>query len=179
MVSRGAVLWLDEAVRLAVRAVWDQLAERGLPSQASHTHRLHQPHVSLTVAEHLPVDEALGLVGTVPMRPIRLRVESAGVFPGGVLFMACVVHQELLEEQRRVHDAVESVLVEPWPYFQPGRWTPHITCAMGCRPEQMSEALSVILDHLPIEGSLDHGGIEDGTTGESWPSMRAGAGCPR
>lgn len=126
------------------------------------------------MAEHLRVDEALGLVGTVPTRPIRLQVASAGVFPSGVLFMACVMHQVLLDEQRRVHDAVESVLVEPWPYFRPGRWTPHITCAMDCRPEQMSEALSVILDHLPIQGSLNHGGIEDGTTGESWPSQ----GCP-
>ena len=41
-VSRGVVLWLDEAASLAVRTVWDELAERGLPSQASHTHRLHQ-----------------------------------------------------------------------------------------------------------------------------------------
>lgn len=165
------VLWPDELSRLAVRGVWEDLAARGLPSQGSHTHRLHQPHVSLAVAEDLAVEEVLGLVGTVPARPIRLRVESAGVFPGGVLFLACVMHQGLLDEQRRVHDTVEPVLLDPWPYFEPGSWTPHITCAMGCPPERMGEALSVLLSRLPIEGSLDRGGIEDGTTGENWPSQ--------
>lgn len=111
-VSRGVVLWPDELSRLALRGVWEDLAARGLPSRASHTHRLHQPHVSLAVAEDLAVEEALGLLGTLPPRPIRLRVESAGVFPGGVLFLACVMHQELLDEQRRVHDAAEPVLLD-------------------------------------------------------------------
>jgi hypothetical protein len=99
---------------------------------------------------------------------VRLQVEAAGVFPGGVLFLACVVHQELLDEQRRVYDAVQPLMVDPWPYFRPGRWTPHITCGMGCTAEQISDALAVLLKHLPIEGCLDSGGVEDGTTGESW-----------
>ena len=173
------MLWPDERARLAVRRVWDELADRGLPSLATYTHRLHQPHVSLTVGEHLPADEALGLVGALPERPVRLRVEAAGVFPGGALFFACVVHQGFLDEQRRVHGSVEALVADPWPYFRPGCWTPHITCAMDCRPEQMSEALSVLLDHLPIEGSLDHGGVEDGTTGENWPSHGGHRGLRR
>jgi hypothetical protein len=168
--SRGIVLWPDEKSRLAVRKVWDELAQRGLPSQSTFTHRVHQPHVSLTVGEDLPSDKALRVVGSVPEQPLRLQIEAAGVFRSGVLFLACVVHQELLDEQRRVHDAVGPLMVDPWPYFRPGYWTPHITCGMGCPEEQMSDALSVLLRHLPIEGSLDNGGVEDGTTGESWPA---------
>ncbi len=151
--------------------MWDELAERGLSSLATYTHRLHQPHVSLAVAEGLPSDEALQAVGMVPSRPLRLQVEAAGVFPSGALFLACVVHQELLDEQRRVYKAVEPLTVDPWPYFVPGRWTPHVTCGMDCPPEQMSAALSVLLEHLPIEGTLDRGGVEDGTTGENWPAV--------
>lgn len=162
------MLWPDEASERAILRVWDELSERGLPSLATFTHRRHRPHLSLAVGEDLPIDEALDAVGMVPERPLRLHVEAAGVFPDQVLFLCCVASRELLAEQRRVHDAVDPLMVDPWPYFRPGYWTPHITCGMACRPEQLSEALSVLLGHLPIEGRLDHGGVEDGTTGESW-----------
>jgi hypothetical protein len=125
--SRGVVLWPDRTTSQTIRDLWNLLSDRGVPSTATHTHRLHQPHISLTVAEHLPVREALDAVGTVPSRPIRLLIEAAGVFPGGYLYMAVVPSAELLDEQRRVHEAVRSSATEPWPHFEPGTWTPHIT----------------------------------------------------
>jgi 2'-5' RNA ligase len=145
---------------------------------ATHTHRRHQPHASLVVAEMLEVEPTLEAVGAVPARPIRLSVSSVGVFPGGVLFLACDPNRELLEEQQRVHKAVISTAIGPWPYFDPGSWTPHITMAMGLTNQQLAEALPVVLDHLPIEGRLDEGGVEDGTTGEKWPSRQSRADQP-
>jgi hypothetical protein len=90
-----------------------RLPHKGLPSLATLTHRLHQPHVSLTVAEFLPVRDALDAVGAIPPQPIRFLIEAVGVFPQGALFLACVASRDLLDEQRRVHNAVDSLAVGP------------------------------------------------------------------
>lgn len=60
------------ATTRAVSGIWAELASRGLPSCATHTHRRH------------------------------LLVESAGVFPGGLLFLPCVANDQLLDKQRRL-----------------------------------------------------------------------------
>jgi hypothetical protein len=80
-VSRGIVLWPDAGTAGAVRAIWDVLTAHGLPSMATHTHRLHQPHCSLTVSERLPADQTLDAIDVVPSRSIPLLVGSVGVFP--------------------------------------------------------------------------------------------------
>lgn len=169
--SRGVVLWPDDQVAAAVSDLWAALAERGVPSMATHTHRRHRPHCSLSVAEHLPADEALQAVGAVPAQPIPLRVESVAVFPpAGALVLACVANGTLLAEQRRVHEALRPLAVDPWPYFEPDGWVPHITLSMGMAAEQLATAVPVVLEALPLSGSLDRGGVEDGTTGEHWPA---------
>lgn len=149
--SRGTVLWPDTETSGAIRALWETLAQMGIPS-AVHTHRLHQPHVSLAVAEDLPVQETLNAVGRVPTARIHLSIEAAGVFPGGILFLACVANQELLVEQRRVQLAVSSLAVDPWPHFEPGAWTPHITMGWPLTQAELAQALPVILDALPLKG---------------------------
>ena len=170
-VSRGIVLWPDASAAGVVREIWDILSAHGLPSMATHTHRLHQPHCSLTVAESLPADQALDAVGVVPSRSIPLLVGSVGVFPpAGTLFLACVAHQQLLSEQQRVHRAVSHLAIEPWPYFEMDLWVPHITLAWSLSPTELAAAIPLVLDKLPIAGTFDHGGVEDGTTGENWPA---------
>lgn len=168
---RGVVLWPDANTAAVVRHLWDAMGDRGLPSLSTHTHGLHKPHCSLTVAEELPADEALGAVGVVPAQPIPLLVGAVSVFPpNGVLVLACVANQQLLTEQRRVHRALASLAVDPWPYYECDAWIPHITLSMGLTPEELAVAIPLVSDRLPIMGTFDRGGVEDGTTGESWPA---------
>ena len=170
-VSRGIVLWPDEATNSRVRMIWDSLAERGVASLATHTHRLHQPHLSLLVAEDLPVDATLNAIGATPSTPLGLMAGSVGIFPPmRTLFLACIVDGDLLAEQRRVHELAAPLARDPWPYFHPGRWVPHITLSMSLTPAEIATALPLILDHLPLEGTLVRGGVEDGSTGERWPT---------
>jgi hypothetical protein len=165
------VLWPEARAATGVRELWDALSDRGLPSLSTHTHRLHQPHCSLSVAEELPADEALAAVGVVPSQPIPLLVGSVGVFPpNGALFLACVANETLLSEQRRVHRALAPLAVQPWSYFEFNAWVPHITLSMGMTSEELAMAIPLVIDRLPIMGTFDHGGVEDGTTGESWPA---------
>ena len=117
------------------------------------------------------MDDALGAVGLVPAQPIRLLAESVGVFPpAGALFLGCVVSQSLLGEQRRIHDTIAPLAVRPWPFFEPDAWVPHITLAWSMSPDELGMAIPRVMEHLPIRGTFDHGGVEDGATGECWSS---------
>ena len=149
------MLWPDTETSGAIRALWDTLAEISIPSIAVHTHRLHQPHVSLAVAEVLPVEETLKAVGRLPTARIPLSIEAVGVFPGGILYLACVVNQELLDEQRRVQLAVAPLAVHPWPYFDFGAWVPHVTMGYSLSQSQLAVAIPIILDALPLRGSRE------------------------
>jgi hypothetical protein len=171
--SRGVVLWPDVATSARIRDIWNALEAGGVPSLASHTHRKHQPHLSLAVAEALPAEDALVAIGATPTTPIDLRIESVGLFPGNALFLAVVVNGPLLLEQQRVHAAVKRLAVDPWPYFEPGGWVPHITLSMCVPGEELALVIPTVLEHLALVGTLDRGGVEDGTTGENWPATSA------
>lgn len=69
-----------------------------------------------------------------------------------------------------MHNAVDGLPTNPWPHFDPGAWTPHITTGWALTSEQFSVALPMVLEQLPFDGWFDTGGIEDGTTGENWRS---------
>jgi hypothetical protein len=69
-----------------------------MPSLAVWTHRLHQPHCSLTVAEHLPVEPVPAAVGVVPLEPIPLLIEAVGLLPPAALLLDVVANQALLAE---------------------------------------------------------------------------------
>jgi 2'-5' RNA ligase len=121
------------------------------------------------VAEELPADEALDAVGVLPSQRIPLLVGSVGVFPPDrALFLACVANQPLLSEQRRVHRALAPLSVRPWPFFEFNAWVPHITLSMGMTADELATAIPVVVTRLPIFGAFDHGGVEDGTSGENW-----------
>lgn len=167
--SRGVVLWPDPQTSAVIRSIWSDLAAAGLPSLATYTHRLHQPHCSLVVGEALATDGVLVAVGRVPARPIRLRVDSIGVFPGSAaLFLAVTTNTALRAEQRRVHDLAAPYVTDEWPWFDPEGWMAHITLGMAYTPDQLAAALPLVLSYLPINGTFDQGGVEDGSTGEHW-----------
>ncbi len=168
--SRGVVLWPDETTSRAVTNLWSVLESEGVPTLASHTHGQHRPHVSLLVGEDLSPPEALGVLPVLPREPLCLVMHSAGVFPGGVLFLACVPTTPLLEEQERVHRLIVPMTEGPWPYFDPAAWTPHVTVSYALGGGQLGRALPVVLDHLPMEGWLTSGGVEDGGSGDRWPA---------
>ena len=164
-------MWPDPDASASIRLIWDALADRGLPSLATMTHQLHRPHVSLIVAEDFPVKPVLHAVGRVPRQSVPLEVENLGIFPQGVLFLSCIVNRDLLSEHLRIRNVVEPFAVAPWPHSRPNHWVPHVSLGYPYTNEQLASALPIVLEHLPIRGVLDHGGVEDGTTGESWPSQ--------
>jgi hypothetical protein len=168
--SRGVVLWPDETTSRVITGLWASLEAEGIHTLASRTHGRHRPHVSLVVGEDLSPPDALAVLPFLPRQTLPLVLNSAGVFPGGVLFLACVPLPELLEEQRRVHGLVAPMTTGLWPYCEPGAWTPHVTISYDLCGEELEGALAITLDHLPIAGLLVSGGVEDGSSGDRWPA---------
>lgn len=78
---RGVVLRPDASTSERVRRLCDDLADQGIRSHATWTHRLYQPHTSLIVADDLLVEPTLAAVVSVPRRPLKLQVEAIGIFP--------------------------------------------------------------------------------------------------
>ena len=171
--SRGVVLWPEDELSARISGLWESLSAQGIPTLATETHCSHRPHVSMLVAHWLPERETLEALARVPARPLPLLVSSCGVFPGGILFLACVPSDGLLEEQRRVYEAVAPLCKGLWgDSYAPDVWTPHITISWRLDDEQLSRAVPLVVGQLPLTGWFTHGGIEDGDTGERWESAR-------
>jgi hypothetical protein len=167
-VSRGVVLWPDETTSASILSLWGELEEAGVPTLATATHRRHVPHLSLVVADDLPVAETLAAVGRVPAASIGLRLASVGVFPGGVLYLVPAAGETLVAEHHRVHAATAELTVGGWGHYEPGAWTPHVTVSTDLDEAQLAAALPLVARRLPLEGRLDRGGVEDGSTGKRW-----------
>ena len=71
---------------------------------------------------------------------------------------------------QRVHRLVGPLGTGVWPFLAEGEWMPHVTCGWDISDDQFAQAAALATKWLPIHGWLDHGGVEDGATGENWPA---------
>lgn len=168
VMSQGVVLWPDGETSAAIRAIWDELALLGLPSMVSYSHKRHVPHVSLAVADSLPIVNVLSEIGALPSQPIPISIDAVAVVPGLHVLLTCVGGERLLTEQARAYRVVAQLDVDIWPHYCPDGWLPHITSARALTSEELPTALRTVVGHLPIAGLLTSGGVEDGTTGDHW-----------
>lgn len=169
---RGVVLWLDPTTGRRVRSISSRLEGVGLAGVSVDENRPDRPHVSLIVADALDLDGTLAAIGPTPLAPVEILIEAVGLVVGGHLLLTITPSVSLLDEQSRVHRAVQQFATNSWPHYEPDRWLPHLTMARGLLPDQLATAIEIVAAELPIDGELLSGGIEDGDTGECWESMR-------
>jgi 2'-5' RNA ligase len=120
----------DPATEERVRAVWRELAARGLPSLAGHRHPTNRPHLTVAVADALPWDARRRLAEALAVLPLPLRLADPVRFTGRtrVLAWRVVPGPGLLDLHRVVWDALRpGDGAAGHPLLAPGRWTPHIT----------------------------------------------------
>jgi hypothetical protein len=172
--SRGVVLWPDDATSSSIETLWVELEEAGIATLSTEGHGRHRPHVSLMVGEGLDPQAAQDALVRVPQHPIPLQADSVAIFPGGTIVLNVVMSRALIDEHHRVVALVGDLLAEPWSFYRPDHWTPHLTIAHNLTPTELAIALPIIEVSLPIAGVLDSGGIEDGSTGERWVRLPAG-----
>ena len=146
-------LVFDPDTEAAVRRIWDELREAGIPSQAPAS----RPHATLTVAERIDavVDEPLSsLAGRFPF-PCRL---GAPLFFGrtkAVLARLVVPTTALLDVHAHVHRlCLPHLHPGPMANALPDEWTAHVTMARRVVPPQMGRAVRIAGKPPEIKGSV-------------------------
>jgi len=133
----------DSAARVV--EVWERLAQEAISSVMLDVGV--QPHISLAVFQDLAPEMLRADLSRFAevTQPLSLDLAFAGTFPTaeGVVFLAPVVTQELLEAHRRFHSTLRERGVDCMEYYLPGRWVPHCTVATGVAPDRMGAALEV------------------------------------
>jgi len=169
--AQAVEMFFDERADAAVRALWAELADAGLPSLATLTHRRHRPHVSLFVAESLDRADLTGLRTVLADRHPALRLSALATFPGreGVLFLGVTVTAELLALQAQAHQSVAGQQAGCWPLYRPGCWMPHCTLAFGLDREQIAAAYRVLHGYQPVQAVASTVGMTDNVTGAVTP----------
>ena len=160
--AEGVILLLDEHAERAVLGLWQALEDAGIPSLATYTHRRHQPHVTLVVADQVVPG------GIASRRGEALQLVGPAVFggDGGVLFLTVAPTRRLLEEQAVLEAAAEDV----WPDYRPGVWLPHVTLAAGLTDDQLARGVTVCRGAtLPILASVRGVTVADPETGKQRP----------
>ncbi len=149
----------DEATDAEVRRRWAVLAEAGLPSQASHRGQSNSPHLTLSVAERVPVevDKSLGDLATGPESglPLACRLGPLVLLGGRRLVVAHLVVPS--EPLLRLQSAVASLMAGGEGVSDlalPGRWTPHVTLARGVERGQLGAVLDALGRLDELEGTI-------------------------
>ncbi|KUH87586.1 MULTISPECIES: 2'-5' RNA ligase family protein [unclassified Mycobacterium] len=146
-------LIFDPDTEAAIRRIWDELRENGIPSQAPAS----RPHVTLTVAQRIGA-EVDGLLSSVTDRfPMPCRI-GAPLFFGrakAVLARLVVPTVALLEVHAEVHKlCLPHMHPEPMANAAPDGWTPHMTLARRVAPAQMGRAVRIAGKPAEIKGSI-------------------------
>lgn len=139
-------LLLDDATDAAVRTQWRRLLDADLPSQARHTGASNRPHVTLALADDLPVDVVAAVRQAVGASlPLDLRLGGLLVFAGRrpVVSRLVVASTALLDLQAAVVAALGDEAVDPHGQFAAGAWTPHVTLARRLGPDDLGAVLEV------------------------------------
>lgn len=143
-------LVFDQGTEAAIRHIWDELRDAGIPSQAPAS----RPHATLTVAELIDPDVDALLRPLVSRFPLTCRIGAPLVFKA-VLARLLVPTAELLA----VHSEVFRLClphVQPGPVANamPGQWTAHVTMARRVTPNQLGRAARIAGKPAEITGAV-------------------------
>lgn len=154
----------------AVRKLWAKLEGEGIPTLLTHTHRRHQPHLSLAVLRTWDL-ERVGdaLVPLATGGPVEVSVQGTVLFPRGRAARAAAVTAEVATGQQAVAEAVLATGADLHHHYAPGRWVPHISVATRCSGGQLAIAATAVNDVLPLVLRATRAALVDSGTGESWP----------
>lgn len=167
--AQAVEMFFDDAADGAVRALWAQLDQVGVPSLATRSHRRHRPHVSLAVAGTIPQRTRDALRADLALLALpSLWLYTLGAFPTeqNALFLGAVVDTELLAVHSAAHDVLAGRVRQPWAHYLPGAWIPHCTLAQDVTAAQLTRGFAQLHPITAIRATVAAVGITDTRTGE-------------
>jgi hypothetical protein len=143
-------LVFDQDTEAAIRHIWDELRDAGIPSQAPAS----RPHTTLTVAERIDPDVDALLRPLVTRFPLTCRIGAPLVFKA-VLARLLVPTAELLDVHSEVHRlCLPHLKPAPMANALPGQWTAHVTMARRIMPNQLGRAARIAGKPAEIAGAV-------------------------
>jgi hypothetical protein len=155
-------LYFDSVAERRIRKLWNALEEAGVQTLRDMLDGRHRPHLSLIGAESLDglgVAKALGSLRAAP--PVSLKFDYIGQFLGRVLWLGPVPDPQLLAHHADVHARLEAAGIEGFEVYQPGSWVPHCTLSMRVAHANLSTAIRLCMDVLPIHATVTGAGVAD------------------
>jgi hypothetical protein len=146
-------LIFDQDTEAAIRNIWADLAEAGIPSQAPAS----RPHATLTVAQWIDPEVDALLAALVSRFPFSCRIGAPLLFgrSKAVLARLVVPTAELMDVHAEVHRLCLPHL-DPGPMANalPGQWTAHVTMARRVVPDQFGRAVRIASTPPEIVGHV-------------------------
>ena len=138
---------LDEAGDTAVRGLWRQLQDAGLPSRGDHRGASNRPHITLCAAPELSAPCVTYAECLARELPLRLPVAGVRTFDrSNLVYLAVDVPPIWHERVRRLRALAD----------QPRQaWTPHVTVSGRLTDDQVTVAREVVVgvpDALIVTG---------------------------
>jgi 2'-5' RNA ligase len=173
MPSLSLCLLLDERADRAVRRLWRQLEDDGLPSLTGHTHGRHVPHLTLASLADASLDEVRrALTGLPEGRPERVTFTALGIFTRSRCSLVPAVPTELLARHERVVVALVDAGTRVHHHYLPRAWLPHLTLATRCQVESLPRIARRAYEVLPLTAVLERAALVDTGSGEVHPLPR-------
>ena len=138
-------LYFDPDTETAVRAVWSEMAGAGVDdSQLTLGFR---PHLSLAVCQSVDEASVQPLLERFArdIEPFDVTLGSVGLFadPEGVVFLAPIASEHLLEVHRRFTEQVRPFVHDVRSHYEVGRWIPHCTVARKLGGSRTCRAIDI------------------------------------
>jgi hypothetical protein len=169
-VALGVCALFDGRTERALRALWDRLEERDVPSLRSHTHGHHQPHLSYVVLLGWELATVRDAVAALPdHRPYEVIFDAVGTFRRGRACLIPAVPADLVARQQAVVEAVRTTGALVHEHYEVGRWLPHCSVAPRARLEQLPVVAATVYDILPLPARIVRTALIDSATGQQWP----------
>lgn len=165
--SLSLCLLLDEAADQAVRRLWRQLEDDGLPSLLSHTHGRHVPHVTLAALNGASWHEVRDVLTALPEAgPHQVTFQALGAFTRSRCSMVPAVSADFLRRHQTVVEALQQAGMPVHRHYLPGTWLPHLTVATRAPLTSLPLIARRVYEVLPLVATLERTAVVDTTTGD-------------
>lgn len=137
----------DEQIRLLAQ----QLVDGGV--NTTYLESGLRPHLTLAefnTSSIADVRSCLKDLVDQAMQPIRIKMASAGFFPGesSVIFLSPIIDEQLLSFHRQINGALEPLCEAFSPLYREENWVPHCTIALELDVHEFAAAGAVMMSQF-------------------------------
>ncbi len=139
----GVMLYFDDRTERTILNVWQSLAEHNLTSRMLDEGI--RPHITLAIFEELDCqpceNELVKITSKIPSPSILFTHFGVFTNPEPVIFVSPLVTKELLDFHNELHTKLAGEGKDPWELYNPGKWVPHCTLALGYKIENEAKII--------------------------------------